>query len=158
MTIPQNTVKEIGEVKLVGFRVLCEGERYMEEIPKAARSLNKRKKEIKHVTDSGRHVGAFVVEESSPEEDGYWIGVQVRDYEDIPEGMTTLTIPPQQYATTLHKGPNDQIRTSYAALHKWIEEKGYTRADNRWNLERYHEETDPENPSDVHVELCDSIL
>lgn len=137
---------------------MCEGAQYIEEIPKAARSLNEKIKEIKHVIDSGRHVGAFVVEESSLEEDGYWIGVQVRDYEDIPDGMTTLTIPPQLYATTLHKGPNDQIRTTYADLHKWIDAEGYTRADNRWNLERYHEETGPGNPSDLHVELYDSIL
>ncbi|MCM3594887.1 GyrI-like domain-containing protein [Metabacillus idriensis] len=151
-------VKELEEVKIVGYRVVCAGEKYIEEIPKAARSLKERTEEINHVINSGRQVGAFVVEESSPEEDGYWIGVQVSVYKDIPEDMITLTIPPHRYAAILHKGPNAQIRKSYEELHQWIREKGYTRSNKSWNLEFYQIENKPENPENVQVELYDSIL
>lgn len=156
-TINQKTIKSLNEIKLVGFRVLCEGEKYIEEIPKAARLLKERSGEIKYVLEPGQQIGAFVVEESTPDEDGYWIGVQVEEYEDIPEGMVTLNIPSQKYAAIVHCGPNDRIRSSYEELHQWISEQGLERAIQGWNLEIYQKENDPENPGDVRVELLDSI-
>jgi predicted transcriptional regulator YdeE len=151
-------VKDVGEVKLVGYRVVCTGDKYVEEIPKAAVRLKERKGEIKNALHTSQQIGAFVVEESSPEETGYWIGLQVSEYGDIPEDMTTLTIPPHRYATILHRGPNDQIRNSYEKLHRWISDNGYTRATKSWNLEIYHKENQPDHPSDVRVELYDAIL
>jgi predicted transcriptional regulator YdeE len=156
-TINQKTIKSLEEIKLVGFRVLCEGEKYIEEIPKAARILKERSGEIKNVLDAEQQVGAFVVEESTPDEDGYWIGVQVNEYEDIPEGMVTLNIPSQKYGSIMHHGPNDLIRGSYEELHHWISEQGLERAIQGWNLEIYQKENDPENSGDVRVELLDSI-
>lgn len=153
-TKSEKSVKELGEVKIVGFRIVCAGDNYIEEIPKAARELRERLNEIKHRVHPVQQIGAFVIEESSPEKDGYWIGVQVSEYNDIPEKMTTLTISPHKYATILHKGPNDRIRNSYHELHQWIEEKGYTRTNGSWNLEFYHNE----NPDDLTVELFDSIF
>ncbi|MBN8192970.1 GyrI-like domain-containing protein [Bacillus sp. NTK074B] len=150
----RSIVKELGEVRLVGFRVLCPGEKYVEEIPKAAMRLKERTEEIRNALQPSQQIGAFVVEESSPEEDGYWIGLQVSEFSNIPSDMTTLTIPPHRYATILHQGPNDQIRNSYEELHKWINEKGYTRSTQSWNLEIYENQ----NPLDVRVELYDAIL
>ncbi|NMH68227.1 GyrI-like domain-containing protein [Bacillus sp. RO3] len=154
----EGSVKELTELKLIGYRVLCAGERYAEEIPKAAIRLKEREGEIKHVLHPGRQIGAFIVEAPSSEEDGYWIGVQVREYEDTPDNMTTLTIPPQRYASILHRGPNHQIRERYEELHRWIEEEGYTRSHESWNLEIYEKENDPEHPGDMRVELYDSIV
>ncbi|WP_175991468.1 GyrI-like domain-containing protein [Bacillus sp. Marseille-Q1617] len=156
--INQKTIKSLNEIKLVGFRVLCEGEEYLEEIPKAARLLKERSYEIKNAVHPVRQVGAFVVEEMSKEEDGYWIGVQVEEYQDIPEGMVTLTVPQQTYAAIMHHGPGDQIRSSYEELHRWISEQRKERLNHGWNLEMYQEDNDPENPDDVRVELLDSIL
>jgi predicted transcriptional regulator YdeE len=156
-SINQKTIKSLNEIKLVGFRVLCEGEKYIEEIPKAARLLKERSGEIKYVLDSEQQIGAFVVEKSTPDEDGYWIGVQVEEYEDIPEGMVALKIPSQKYGSIMHCGPNDLIRGSYEELHQWISEQGLERAIQGWNLEIYQKENDPENPGDVRVELLDSI-
>ncbi|WP_201712815.1 GyrI-like domain-containing protein [Rossellomorea arthrocnemi] len=151
-------IKNAGEVKLVGFRVVCPGDRDTEEIPKAAKQLKERMSEIRNALPPRKQIGAFVVEESSPEEDGYWIGLRVSEYEDIPEGMTTLTIPPHRYATILHQGPNEHIRKSYEELHRWINDNGYIRSTASWNLEIYQKENQPENPSDVWVELYDAIL
>ncbi|MBW3112329.1 GyrI-like domain-containing protein [Bacillus sp. MCCB 382] len=147
-------VKEVGEVKLVGFRVLCPGEKYVEEIPKAAQRLKERAGEIRNALEPSQQIGAFIVEESIPEEDGYWIGLQVSEFSDIPADMQTLTIPPHRYATILHQGPNDQIRSSYEELHQWIRDHGFTRSTHSWNLEVYQNQ----NPSDVRVELYDAIL
>ncbi|MFC4560034.1 GyrI-like domain-containing protein [Virgibacillus kekensis] len=153
--ISEKSVKELGELKIVGFRVICEDEKYIEEIPKAAKELEERKEEIEHILNPNQQIGAFVVEETISEKDGYWIGVQVSEYGNIPESMTTLTIPPQKYAAVLHTEPIHLIRNSYAQLHKWIEEKGHTRSYTAWNLEIYHLKNGPEN---LQVELFDSIL
>ncbi|MCA1060457.1 GyrI-like domain-containing protein [Rossellomorea aquimaris] len=153
-----SVVKDVGEVKLVGFRILCSGEEYVTEIPKAALRLKERAEEIQNLLDPLQQIGVFVVEESSPEEDGYWIGLQVSEFGDIPAGMTNLTIPPHRYATILHQGPNDQIRNSYERLHQWISDHGYTRSTQSWNLEIYQKENQPNKPSYVQVELCDAIL
>ncbi|MDM5317271.1 GyrI-like domain-containing protein [Fictibacillus sp. b24] len=151
-------VKNVGEIKLIGYRVICAGEKYIEEIPNAAELLKQRTNEIKNVLNAGQQIGAFIVDAPSPKEDGYWICVQVSQYETIPENMVALTIPPQRYATISHKGPNVQIRNSYEHLHTWIAEQGYTRTDESWNLEIYQIDNNPENPLDVRVELYDSIL
>ena len=151
-------LKQVGEVKLVGFRVVCPGDEYVQEIPKAAVRLHERKGEIQNALQPDQQIGAFIVEEPSPEEDGYWIGLQVSEYGDIPTDMTTLTIPANTYGTILHQGTNHDIRQSYEQLHQWIRENGYTRSTKSWNLEIYQKGNQPGDPSDVRVELYDAIL
>ncbi|MGM7701824.1 GyrI-like domain-containing protein [Pseudalkalibacillus sp. Hm43] len=152
--INEKSVKELGQIKLVGFRVVCADNQYIEEIPKAANELAERINEIKNVMNVDQQIGAFVVEETTPEHEGYWVGVQVSEYQNIPENMTILTIPEQKYATLVHTGPNDLIRESYSHLHQWIEEQGYTRSNTGWNLEISPKQNDPQN---LQVELMDSI-
>lgn len=157
-TLNQKTIKTLHEMKLVGFQVLCEGGMYLQEIPKAAQLLKERVDEVKYVLNMGQQIGAFVVEESTPDEDGYWIGVRVWKYGEIPEGMVALTIPAQSYASILHHGPNDQIRSSYEELHRWMSGQGLTRWNQGWNLEIYDKDNDPGNHGDVRVELLDSVV
>ncbi|WP_346988429.1 hypothetical protein WMZ06_24390 [Bacillus sp. SW7] len=64
-------VKELDEMKLVGFRVLCPGDQFIKEIPKTSMLLNKCINEIKHVMNPSIQVGAFVVNECSNEKEGY---------------------------------------------------------------------------------------
>lgn len=45
----QINLKELKELKLVGFRVLCPTDQYLIEIPKTSLQLSKRISEIKHV-------------------------------------------------------------------------------------------------------------
>jgi predicted transcriptional regulator YdeE len=154
-TIIQNkTITELGEIKLVGFRVMCPGDQYIVEIPKASLRLSERIREIKQVVNPLHQYGAFVVKNDSAEEDGYWIGVEVNEYEDIATDMVTLTIPSQAYAVIRHKGPNDKIMESYNELHKWIEENKYVRLKNKWHLEKYYSWV---NPANVDVELFDTV-
>lgn len=154
-TIIQNkTITELCEIKLVGFRVMCPGDQYIVEIPKASLRLSERIREIKQVVNPLHQYGAFVVKNDSAEEDGYWIGVEVNEYEDIATDMVTLTIPSQAYAVIRHKGPNDKIMESYNELHKWIEENKYVRLKNKWHLEKYYSWG---NPANVDVELFDTV-
>ena len=147
-------VKHCSEIKLVGLRVLCPGEEYLYEIPKASKQLSERMDEIKNVVNRSLQHGAFVVDNSSDEEDGYWVCVEVSDYENIPEDMVTLTIPSQRYAVVRHKGSNEKIREAYSELHQWIQENGYKRLTDKWHLEVFHNWSDSQ---DIDVELMDTI-
>ncbi|MBN8202961.1 GyrI-like domain-containing protein [Bacillus sp. NTK034] len=145
---------ELGELRLIGIRVLCPPDQYSDEIPRAINLLLERLTEIKGAAHSDRLVGAFKVEEDCPEEDGYWIGIEVKEFISIPDGMFSLEIPPQKYASIRHKGPNNEIKNSYRELHKWIEEKGYKRLKNKWHIE-IHQSW--ESIEDLDIELLDTI-
>ncbi len=154
VTLQNKFVIELSELKLVGFRILCPGEQYVNEIPKATLQLSERISEISNVINPFQQIGAFVVEDETDKEDGYWICVEVNEYEDIPDDMITLTVPSQRYAVVRHKGPNNKIRNAYEDLHKWIEENNYLRLTNKWHLEKFNSWTDIE---EVDVELFDTI-
>ncbi|MBT2642477.1 GyrI-like domain-containing protein [Bacillus sp. ISL-41] len=147
-------VKRLPEMKLVGFRVLCPGDQYIVEIPKASKVLSERTGEIANVVNPGFQYGAFVVEHSSNEEDGYWVCVEVSEIEGIPEGMVGLSIPGQMYAVLRHKGANSEIRQAYTELHHWIEANGYRRLPEKWHLEAFTKWSDPAN---IDVELMDTV-
>ncbi|MEH7385408.1 GyrI-like domain-containing protein [Bacillus sp. JJ1521] len=153
-TVLNKTIKELDEIKLVGFRVLCSGDKYLVEIPKASLRLSERVSEIKQVVNPLHQYGAFVVENEDADKDGYWVCIEVKEYEDIPSGMVTLTIPTQRYAVTRHKGANYKIINSYDELHKWINDNNYKRLKNKWHLEKFYSWNDTEN---VDVELFDTI-
>ncbi|MGE7946371.1 GyrI-like domain-containing protein [Lysinibacillus sp. NPDC093688] len=96
----------------------------------------------------------FCCKHEYSEEDGYWVCVEVKEFEDIPHDMVTLIIPPQKYATLRHKGANHKIMDAYKNLHLWIEENRFERLKNKWHLEIFHSREDSEN---LDVELLDTI-
>jgi predicted transcriptional regulator YdeE len=153
-TMQNKTIKELDKLRLVGFRVLCSGNQYLVEIPKASLRLSERISEIKQVVNPFEQFGAFVVENETADEDGYWVCVEVKEFEDIPTDMVTLTIPPQTYAVMRHKGSNNKIMDAYIDLHNWIEDNNYVRLKNKWHLERFFDWKDTEK---VDVELLDTI-
>ncbi|MFD1020927.1 GyrI-like domain-containing protein [Thalassobacillus hwangdonensis] len=147
-------VKEIGEKKLVGFRVVCEDmKEFGEEIPKASMKLVERKSEIKHLVEPVNLIGAFKVAEESQDEDGYWSCFEVEAIEDVPEGMVSLTIPKQKYAVLNFKGHSSEIIDVYTDLHQWITDNGYERTPEKWTLEIYSEWSENED----NVDLCDPV-
>ena len=152
--LPDMTVKDLDELKLVGFRVVCAGDDYINEIPKASSRLSARMKEIKRIVNPVHQYGAFVVEGDEDDNDGYWVCVEVEEVEDIPPDMVTLTVPPQKYAVTRHRGNNKKIMDAYDELHRWINEHHYTRLKNQWHIEKFNSWMDAEN---VDVELYDTI-
>jgi predicted transcriptional regulator YdeE len=148
------SVKEVRELKLVGFRVLCQGDQYKDEIPKAAKILENRTTEIKHLLNKGIQFGAFFVDSKREEEDGYWVCVEVEKFEDIPKDMVTITIPGQRYATANFQGSNQQIFEAYDELHQWAEDNSYKRLKNTWHIEIFQSWEDSNN---LKVELLDTI-
>ncbi|GAA0345251.1 hypothetical protein GCM10008967_39600 [Bacillus carboniphilus] len=147
-------VSTIGEKKLVGFRVLASNiEEFQQDIPKASLELIRRKNEIHNLVEPVKLIGAFKAGETSEEDDGYWSCLEVTDFEQIPEGMVTLTVPEQQYAVLQFKGHASEIYGTYTHLHQWIQENGYTRTPSNWTLEIYSKWSADEDS----VELCDPI-
>jgi predicted transcriptional regulator YdeE len=129
-------VVEFGELHLVGIRVLCDSaEQYAMRIPEAALQLKNRLQEIDGVIRPGRMVGAYVAEDTPAEKQGYWVCLQVERLHDIPEGMSSITIPPQHYALKYHYGTRQQVGGTYRKLHQLMKEAGLTRLTAAWHLE-----------------------
>jgi len=150
-------VVELNEKKLVGIRVVCSGDQYVNEIPKASYKLKERLNEINDVVNPVRLVGAFVVGDFSDDEDGYWVCIEVKEIRNIPEGMVSLVVPKQKYAVRRHKGPNHEIRNSYEKLHKWIEENRLERLQRSWHLE-ISDEWGHKEINEIETDLYDTII
>jgi predicted transcriptional regulator YdeE len=149
-------IVELSEKKLVGIRVTCPGDQYVNEIPKASFKLKERLNEIKGVISPARLVGAFIAGDYSEEEDGYWVCVEVNEIRQVPEGMVSLEVPKQKYAVIKHKGPNFEIMNTYEKLHNWIEENNLERLHRSWHLEISNEWGNKEL-KDLEVDLYDTI-
>jgi predicted transcriptional regulator YdeE len=149
-------VSELKEMKLVGIHIVCNGDQYAIEIPNAAVNLKERLKEIKQVVSPVRLVGAFIVGDYSDEEDGYWVCVEVNEYEDVPGGMVVLTVPSQKYAVIRHSGSHHEIRNTYEVLHRWIEENGFERILRSWHVE-ISMKWGNSDAKEIEVELYDTI-
>lgn len=147
-------VEEVSEKKLVGFRVVCDDMNgYSQEIPKASMLLGRRKSEIMHLVEPVKLIGVFKASEISKEDDGYWVCYEVRNFEDVPEGMVSLCTPAQKYAVLHYEGHASNIHQVYSHLHQWIEENGYKRQPEKWSLEIYSKWSENEDK----VKLCDPI-
>lgn len=131
----EGRIKELGELRLVGLRVLRSGNEYLRDIQKTAKTLNIRMKDIQQILHPENQIGAFIVEETCAEQDGYYVCVQVEDFHQVPTDMITLTIPSQRYAVLIHEGSNNQIKKSYEIIHIWNENHGYKTLKNKWHLE-----------------------
>ncbi|QHA90887.1 GyrI-like domain-containing protein [Bacillus sp. N1-1] len=147
-------IEKLEQIHLIGIRVCCPAEEYLSEIPQASKRLEERKHKISHVTNPTQQIGAFIVETSSEDEEGYWVCVQVKKVGQIPNGMVSLTIPPQTYAVMNHNGPNTTILHTYDELHNRIEKSGKTRKIGAWHLERFHHF---KNKEKIDVDLLDTI-
>jgi len=149
-------VVALSEMKLIGIRVVCPGDQYAAEIPKAAIRLEARLNEIAGVINPLCFVGAFVVEELSEDDDGYWVCVEVDEFGHIPEGMNTLTIPAQKYASIRHSGPNTSIRDTYETLHRWEAENGLERLPSALHLE-ISQKWYSTDSNEIEIELYDTV-
>ncbi|MNJ42047.1 Bacterial transcription activator, effector binding domain [compost metagenome] len=151
-------IVELNAKKLVGIRVVCPGDLYVSEIPRAAVQLRERLGEIKEVVNPARLIGAFVAGDFSEEEDGYWVCVEVGEIQEVPAGMVSIIVPGQKYAVLRHTGPNTEIRNSYEKLHQWIADNQLERLPRSWHLE-ITEEWGQEGAggNDIVTDLYDTI-
>ena len=73
----------------------------------------------------------------------YMCGVEIAGSPDLPAGLTTLTVPEQNYAVFTHRGHVAGIRSTISAIwSKWFPESGYKTVDAP-TLERYGPEFNP---------------
>ncbi|RIW33603.1 AraC family transcriptional regulator [Bacillus salacetis] len=150
-------VTELKEMKLIGFRVVCEDtESYGREIPKAFVLLDSRRDEIKNLIDPVKLIGAFKVVDSPHEDDGYWVCFEVNEIEDIPEGMVSLVIPAQIFGVLHFQGHASQIFGVYSHLHQWLDEKGYRGNLEGWNLEIYSRWSENDNVVNLYNPIIPS--
>jgi predicted transcriptional regulator YdeE len=151
-------VSALGKLHLVGIRVRCEdGEAYAAEIPKAFAELERRLYEIPDRVEPARLIGAFFVSDEAEEEDGYWACVEVNESALVPDGMTSVTVPPQTYAVTVHRGRTNQLFRTYERLHQWIGEQGFGRNLRSWHIEVYREHASAAG-GPVEISLYDTIV
>ncbi|MBN9653467.1 GyrI-like domain-containing protein [Halobacillus sp. GSS1] len=143
-----NRVEEKEAFTLIGYRVVCDGEDYIMEIPKAAEKLHHR------FPEADVQIGAFIPGECKEENDGYWIGVPQSPETAVPDDMESLLIEKQTYAITTYEGSNDRIREAYESLHHWMEWKGYPLELTAWHVEVYHSWQDKE---ELHMELWETV-
>ncbi|MEF7439844.1 GyrI-like domain-containing protein [Paenibacillus lautus] len=149
-------VVELNRMNLVGIRVVCPGDQYVHEIPKASVIFKERLNEISGVVQPARLIGAFFVEDLTEEEDGYWVCVEVNDITAVPDGMVSVVVPKQKYAVQRHKGPNYEVRNTYEELHNRIKENKHERLLRSWHLEISDEWGDGD-ANHIEVDLYDTI-
>jgi AraC family transcriptional regulator len=91
------------------------------------------------ITNQSRPCGAYGLCACGPEckpEEGickceemgfsYTAGVEVSDFNSIPEGMVGKTVPAAKYAVFTHKGSLDKLGTTYDYIFQtWIKDSGY---------------------------------
>lgn len=109
---------------------------------------------IKHLVNPGTQIGAFIADESTEEKDGYWICKVVSRFEEVPDGMVTLTVLSRRYAVYHYQGVKSHIRKAYHYLHDWIDEQNFSRLTGTWSFEIFHDWKEKEHLS---VVLLDPI-
>jgi AraC family transcriptional regulator len=85
-----------------------------------------------------------------------WAAIEVSDFNFIPEGMNTFTIPAGHYAVFLHRGPASAgVKTFQYIFTTWLPDSGYE-LDSRPHFEilgdRYKNE-DPESEEEVFIPI-----
>ena len=79
----------------------------------------------------------------------YIAGVEVSSFTDVPEGFSTIRVPPQKYAVFSHREHISAIRRTVSAIwSKWLPQSGYEVADAP-NFERYDDRFDPQTGNGV---------
>lgn len=83
-----------------------------------------------------------------------WAAVEVSQEEEVPRGLSSLTLPAGLYAVFLHRGPASDGRATYRHIHEtWLPASSYVLADRPHFAvmdERYRGE-DPESVEEIWV-------
>ena len=75
-----------------------------------------------------------------------WATTEVEDFDRVPEGMDTFTLPAGLYAIFIHKGPASKGRETFQHIFgTWLPDSDYT-IDNRPHFERLGEKYKHEHP------------
>lgn len=124
-------MKELEPMQLVGYRIkLSEGTDRTAAIQETANRLRERIPELAHAIDPFFMIGAYL-----PSQADYWVGLQVSQTDNIPEGMETVTLPAQRYAVKWHYGLRSNVQQTYARMNELLVQAGITPDDQAWRVE-----------------------
>jgi AraC family transcriptional regulator len=128
------TIKEIGELKLVGIKHFGTDK----DIPEVWMKMDPFYNKIKHTAKPDVGI-EYSWDESDEHKDNYWFMVSclVDKLQDIPDGLETTIIPAQKYAVFTHKGTIFTIgRTFKYIYNEWLPNSDLE-CSGRYNLQWY---------------------
>lgn len=107
--------------KAVGLQVLAEWEQLFTKMPQKWKIFKENIHKIKY------RKGKVMMDISRSEEGGVYVQlicVEVKEFEDIPPEMTTLSVPVQKYIHHRHEGDIEKIAASFGDIYEWAEKEG----------------------------------
>lgn len=145
------------QIKLVGMQYIGNNENG--EIPQLWESFITRAKEIGGTINNRAFYGVCECICEGPCKCGmggdflYIAAVEVSEFDGVPEGMVTKTIPAAKYAVFIHKGSLDGLCDTMNSIYcKWIPESKIT-PNQKFCFEYYDERFDnsPNSELDIYV-------
>jgi len=107
--------------KVVGIKVSARAENLCDELHRSWLILRERAHEIPH------RVNDHFIDLSLGQKNGNqvrFIGAEVTEVCQPPEGMTDLQVPHQTYLHSRHDGPVEEIAHSFGAIYQWARTNG----------------------------------
>ncbi|HZG58744.1 GyrI-like domain-containing protein [Paenibacillus sp.] len=84
-----------------------------------------------------------------------WVGMAVRTFEGLPEGVQRVTIPAKRFAKTTVRGDRGQMNAAYGTLSDWFRSGPYERDVSMGSLGYEANRLAPVNPFDVPADVID---
>lgn len=155
----------IGELKLVGLKVVGRVNELSHRVPMAWLELTAKLESIPHKADPELFYGVF------PERDHltngvngvhtYWVTAPVTAFGELPEGMVALTVPGGTYATATVQGDTPAaIHAVYTALWQATNGGGAPTDPDGFGFERYDCRRQPVTPPypRFDFDICKPLL
>jgi AraC family transcriptional regulator len=146
-------------VKKPAFRVVGmqhRGTIANDELPALWQALGRRWDDIQGVADDEYAYGLTVDMNMETREFEYVAGLAVEETADVPEGMVSVDVPGQTYASFTCTLPT--LQAAYEQFYgEWLPSSGYRRAYGP-ELELYREGFEPDDETKQQMEVCVPIV
>jgi predicted transcriptional regulator YdeE len=122
------SVVRLPEILVVASRVTGTVEALRQRVPAAWEALMARLPEVAHRVEPGVFFGLSSqgADPTGPEKNQFtsWVGVEVRAFEQVPEGLECLRVPAGEYVTTRVQGGREAVDAAALALFRWQRQSG----------------------------------
>ncbi len=126
------------------------------ELPALWQKFGERMGEVEGVADGEYAYGLTTDMDMETREIEYMAGMAVERTASVPEGMGSVEVPEQTYATFTCTLPT--LQTAYETFYgEWLPTSGYKRAYGP-ELELYGEDFDPQDETSQQMEICVPIV
>ncbi len=118
--------------------------------------FNKRISEICNTASLNHLLGLceYMPDITDESEFNYIACIEVNEFCNTPEGMTTKVIPPSKYAVFTHMGPMNELKATYSSIYgAWLPSSGYELAELD-TIELYYQgENNLDNRFDIYIPI-----